>query len=113
MLLEKQANISYFRTAKSIEKQPAVKGLMLASWLYSESTAEVSPHLAWLRTVPQSGGALAVDLGPCPGRLQASSSAAAIAARISRRHIPPKNRLVLWARQDLIAWAKQHPEFDE
>jgi len=112
MLLEKQANISYYRTAKSILLQPAVKGLMLASWLYSESTAEVTPHLAWLRTVPQSGGAMAIDLGPAP-----EDSGFLIGSEERRKQYHegsyrPRMGCVLWARADLIAWAKQHPEFD-
>ncbi len=113
MLLEKQANISYFRTAKSIEKQPAIKGLMLASWLYSESTAEVSPHLAWLRTVPQSGGALAVDLGPAPEDSGFLVGGGDRRKKYQEGTYRPTIGCVLWARQDLIAWAKQHPEFDE
>ena len=113
MLLEKQANISYFRTAKSIEKQPAIKGLMLASWLYSESTAEVSPHLAWLRTVPQSGGALAVDLGPAPEDSGFLVGGGDRRKKYQEGTYRPRIGCVLWARQDLIAWAKQHPEFDE
>ena len=112
MLLEKQTNISFYRTAKSMEMQPAVKGLLLASWLYCESTAEITPHLVWLRSVPQSGGALAIDLGPAPedsGFLIGSED------RRKRYHegtYRPKIGCILWARQDLISWAKRHPEFD-
>lgn len=113
MLLERQANISYFRTAKSIEQQPAIKGLMLASWLYCESTAEVSPHIAWLRTVPQSGGALAVDLGPAPEDSGFLVGGGDRRKKYYEGTYRPRIGCVLWARQDLIAWAKQHPEFDE
>jgi hypothetical protein len=112
LLLEKPGAISYYRAAKSMEKQPAVKGAMFASWLFGKSTAEVSPHLAWLRTVPQSGGAFAVDLGP------AAEDAGFLIGGGERRKkyqdgsFRPRVGCILWARKDLIAWANQHPEFD-
>lgn len=95
-----------------MEMQPDVKGLLLASWLYCESTAEITPHLAWLRGVPQRGGALAVDLGPAPedgGFLIGSEDRR---KRYQEGTYKPKIGCILWAREDLIAWAKQHPEFD-
>jgi len=113
VLLEKEGNISYYRTAQALAMQPQVKGLMLASWLYCEGTAKVSPHLAWLRTVPQNGGALAVDLGPVPedaGFLTGSEERRLLYQQGAYR---PRMGCVLWARRDLIAWAEQHPEFDQ
>jgi len=113
VLLEKEGNISYYRTAQALALQPHVKGLMLASWLYCESTAKVSPHLAWLRSVPQSGGALAVDLGPVhedAGFLTGSEERRLLYQQGTYR---PCMGCVLWARQDLIAWAARHPEFDQ
>jgi hypothetical protein len=111
-LTEKQACISFYRGAKSIEKQPEVKALMSTAWLYGESTAEISPHLAWLRTLPQSGGALVVDLGPAP------EDSGFLIGSVERRKAFDEGRYrphigcVLWARKDLIAWANRHPEFD-
>lgn len=112
MLLESEAKFSYYRTAKSLEKQPEIKGVMQVAWFFSRSTTEVSPHLAWLRAVPQSGGALVIDLGPAPedaGFLIGSEE------RRKKYHdgiYRPRNGCVLWAREDLIAWANRHPELD-
>jgi hypothetical protein len=64
VLLENEANISYYRVARSVEKQAGVRGLLLASWLFCRSTAQVTPHLSWLRRIPESAGALLVELGP-------------------------------------------------
>jgi hypothetical protein len=111
-LTEKQACISFYRGAQSMEKQPEVKALMSTAWLYCESTAQVSPHLAWLRTLPQSGGALVVDLGPAP------EDSGFLIGSVERRkayeegRYHPRIGCVLWARKDLIGWANEHPEFD-
>jgi len=112
ILLEKEAGVSYCRAARAVEMQPAVRGLILASWLFCESTAQVTPRLAWLRRMPQSAGALIVELGP------ASADSGFLTGSEERRKLyeqgayRPKLACVLWPRKPLIDWAKQHPEFD-
>jgi len=112
ILLEKEAGISYYRAARAVEMQPAVRGLMLGSWLFCESTAQVTPRLAWLRRTPQSAGALIVELGP------ASADSGFLTGSEERRKLyeegayRPRLACVLWPRKPLIDWANQHPEFD-
>ncbi len=112
LLLEKEANFSYYLAAKSMEKQPAIRGLMLSSWLYCESTAQVSPHLAWLRSVPQDAGALAIDLGPVAEDAGFLVGSRDRRAKYEQGLYRPKLGCVLWPRANLISWAKEHPEFD-
>ncbi len=112
VLLEMEAHLSYYRAARSIEKQPAMRGLMTASWLFSESTAQVTPRLAWLRRTPQSAGALLVEMGPASadsGFLTGSEERRALYEQGAYR---PNVTCVLWPRKSLIDWANQHPEFD-
>ena len=112
ILLEEEANFSYCRAARSIEKQPAVRGLMGASWLNCESTARVTPHLAWVRRTFQSAGASLIDLGPAPadsGFLTGSKERRKLYEQGAYR---PNVTCVLWPRKSLIKWANQHPEFD-
>ena len=112
ILLEREANISYFRAARSLEKQPAVRGLMVVSWLYCESTAQATPRLAWLRRTPESAGALLIDVGP------AAPDAGFLTGSEERRKLyeqgayRPRTVTVLWPRKSLIDWAIRHPEFD-
>jgi hypothetical protein len=112
LLLEKEGNLSFYSAARTLEKQPGVKGIMLASWLFSEETAQVSPHLAWLRRIPESAGAFLIDLGP------ASPDSGFLTGSIERRKLyeqgsyRPKFACVLWPRSALISWANKHPEFD-
>lgn len=112
ILTEKQACISFYRGAKSMEKQPEVRGFMSTAWFYSERTPTVTPHLAWLRTLPQSGGALIVDLGPAPEDAGFLIGSAQRRKAYEEGRYRPRIGCVLWARKDFIAWANQHPEFD-
>lgn len=112
VLLEHEADISYYRAARSAEKQAGVRGLLLASWLFCRSTAQVTPHLSWLRRTPESAGALLVELGP------ASTDSGFLIGSELRRTLyeqglyRPTLTCVLWPRKALIDWANQHPEFD-
>ena len=112
ILLERESNISYFRAARSLERQPAVRGLMLSSWLFCESTPQVTPHLAWLRRTPESAGALLVDIGPA-----APDSGFLTGSEDRRKQYEtgtyrPNSVLVLWPRNSVIDWANRHSEFD-
>lgn len=112
ILLEKEANLSYFRVARSLEKQPQIRAVMMMSWLFCRSTAVVTPRLEWLRRTLEAGGALLTDLGP------ADRDAGFLTGSQERRQMyeegtyRPQSTCVLWPRKQLIAWAKQHPEFD-
>lgn len=112
MLLEKEGKLSYYRAAKSLERQPEVKGIMQVAWLFSESTAEISPHLAWLRTVPQSGGALVVDLGPAPEDSGFLTGSVERRKKYEEGSFRPRTGCLVWPRKELVAWADQHPELN-
>jgi hypothetical protein len=112
VLLENEANLSYFRAARAVEMQPAVRGLFMASWLFCESTARVTPRLAWLRRVLLEGGAAIAAMGPAPedsGFLTGSEERRRLYEEGAYR---PRVSCVLWPRTALIEWANRHPEFD-
>ena len=64
ILLERESLRSYHRMARSMERQPEIKGLITASWLHSPDTFAVSPHLAWLNKVFEENGGHVLPLGP-------------------------------------------------
>jgi hypothetical protein len=111
--LEKEANQSYYRLAKALAMQPSIKGIIAASWFHSPETFRVSPHLAWLNDVFAENGAFLTTLGP------AGPNSGFLTGSIARRKLYQKGEfkptigLVLWARNDAIAWAAAHPEFGE
>ncbi len=109
-LSEVEANKSYYRMAKSLERQPAVKGLVASSWLRSPDTPKVSPHLAWLNRVFLENGGFVAVMGPAdPG------SGVLVRSPTRRRlyeigEFKPTTGLVLWPREAMIGWAERHPE---
>jgi hypothetical protein len=65
-LIEREFRLGFYRSALAMEKQPAIRGMMGASWLHSRETHRVSPHLAFLNRTTEEAGGLYVDLGPAP-----------------------------------------------
>ena len=109
-LLERESLRSYHRMARSMERQPEIKGLVAASWLHSPDTFAVSPHLAWLNTVFLENGASVLRLGP-------ADPAAGVLHRSPERQqaydagtFTPTEGLVVWPRTAMLAWAARHPE---
>ena len=113
VLLERESLRSYHRMARSMERQPAIKGLITASWLHSPDTSAVSPHLAWLNKVFLENGGHVVPLGPAaiesgvlhrsPERQQAYEAGT----------FKPTEGLVIWPRTAMLAWARGHEELRE
>jgi hypothetical protein len=112
-LSEVEANKSYYRMARSLERQPSVKGFVASSWLRSPDTGKVSPHLAWLNRVFLENGGFVAVMGPAdPG------SGVLLRSETRRRlyergEFKPTIGLVMWPRQAMIRWARQHPELDD
>ncbi len=111
-LLEHEANRSYYRMAQSLELQPHMHGVIAASWLHSPDTFAISPHLAWLNRVFLENGAIVGTVGvaaPDCGVLHRSPE--------RRRAFEsgtwtPTVGLVIWPRDQVLEWARQHPELE-
>jgi hypothetical protein len=109
-LLERESLRSYHRMARSMERQPQIRGLVTSSWLHSPETFRVSPHLAWLNAVFLENGGYVVPLGPAdpdcgvlhrsPERRQAYETGT----------FRPTEALVVWPRTAMLAWAAGHDD---
>ena len=107
-LNESEAERSYLLAAKSLEKQPHIKGLFSESWLYCESTARVSPRLAWMREFLEQRGALLAAT-----RLATEESGFMRGSEERRRLYEsgvyrPTITFALWPRSAMLAWASQY-----
>ena len=110
ILLERESLRSYHRMARSMERQPAIKGVITASWLYSQDTVAVSPHLAWLNRLFVENGGHVLPIGPAdidsgvlhrsPERQQAYEAGT----------FTPTEALVIWPRALMLAWAERNEE---
>ncbi len=103
---------SYYLMAKSLELQPEAKGILTVGWLHSPDTHRVSPHLAWRNKIfEENRGFIGTIKGPVDLNLVFHRSP-------ERRKLyeqgkfKPTNGLILWAREDMRAWAAAHPELD-
>ncbi len=86
---------------------PEVRGMIAGSWFYDPALTGISPRLAYLRAVPESGGAylLFVEAGG-----DALKNALATSPTRRRLHeqgkYMPKNYLLVWGKARQQAWAR-------
>jgi hypothetical protein len=110
VLSEKNAEQTYFHAAQALTRQPHVKGLFSASWLFCEATAQVTPRLRWLRETPLSGGASIFDLGPADPESGFLTGSEERKALYEKGLYKPRFSCLLWPRHALIRWAEQYRE---
>jgi hypothetical protein len=111
ILLERESLRSYHRMARSMERQPNIRGLITASWFHSPDTFVVSPHLTWLNDVFVQHGGYVIPMG----RVDAAESG--VLHRSPEREqayeagtFTPTEALVIWPRSAMLAWARGHQE---
>jgi hypothetical protein len=111
-LLARDIRTAFYRMARSLEKQPDVKGLMAAGWIRSAETIRVSPHLAFMNEPFLEAGGLLTDLGPAnPSDGFLAGSKARADLYYSGQYKPTK-AVALCSREQAIAWAAAHPEME-
>lgn len=87
---------------------PANLGMIGGSWFYDPVVASISPHLAYLRTVPESGGArvLFVSYDEQAARNATARSEKRRAMCVAGTYRPASWTLV-WPRPAQTAWARR------
>lgn len=68
LFTEREYYKSFYRMTAAIEKQPAIRGIMSASWLHSHETHRISPHLAFFNRPYVEAGGLYIERGPASPR---------------------------------------------
>jgi hypothetical protein len=101
-------NECYRCCAELYDLHPEVLGMIGGSWFYDPAVAGISPHLAYLRTVPESGGARVLFVSYDD---QAVANATATSAKRRALHAAgaysPASWTLVWAKCDQLAWARQ------
>ena len=105
VLLERESLRSYHRMAGSMERQPEIKGLVTAAWLYSPDTFAVSPHLAWLSKVFLENGGHVLPLGPADPECGVLHRSPERQQAYDAGTFKPTEALVIWPRAAMLAWA--------
>lgn len=110
MVLEAEAERSYWRMARSLEFRPEIKGLVAYSWFFSPAVAEITPHLAWMRTFFTEKGAFCAEME------RADPESGFLVGSAKRRQLyeagqfHPRVTMLLWRRDDMLAWAASRPD---
>ena len=98
----------YRMVADLLVNQPDCQGLVGGSWFYDPAVEVISPHLAYLRQTPISGGAVTLR-----GKSTQADIDNATATSQSRRKLfeagkyLPTKYLMVWPRAKLIAWSER------
>ena len=106
---EEGRNECYRCCAELYELHPQALGMIAGSWFYDPVVEVISPHLAYLRTVPQRGGARVWFLSHDE---QAVKNATATSERRRALHAAgqysPGSWMLVWPRAEQIAWARRN-----
>lgn len=111
VFLEKEIKKSYYRTIRSMELQPAVKGVLSSSWFYSPEIGQVSPHLDWMPRFFEENGGWVSTMGIAPHNSGVFARSPERMHSFKNKEFTPKLGLVLWPRHAALHWARQHEEF--
>lgn len=103
---EQGRNECYRCCAELYALYPRVRGMTAGSWFYDPAVAAISPHLAYLREVPERGGAVALF-----NVFDEGSKRNALARSATRRRLfeegryRPATYTLVWPRARHLAWA--------
>ncbi len=100
----------YRRMVDLMVTDARILGVCGASWWFDPRLASISPRLSFLRQMPVDQGARVFDLGE-----DATSTHDALAnsperkARFDRGEYRPRKHLLIWSRDDIMAWSAANP----
>jgi hypothetical protein len=100
---------TYHRLAQLLELNPTIKGITSASWFLDPQLESISPHLTYLREVPEQNGAAFFFVG-----YDYDGTSGALARSASRRrlfhegHYVPAIYMRVWPRDDILKWSQKN-----
>jgi hypothetical protein len=109
----KQVLRAYYRMARSLQLQPAVRALVAHAWFHDPAAVRDHPHLEVLSRPYVSQGGLIVLLGPAPPSSGVLEGNAQRSADYMAGRVLYKYGLAIWPRDAAIRWADAHPELGD
>lgn len=100
---------SYHRLADLLSLNTRIRGVTSASWFFDPRLRSISPHLIYLRSVPESGGAAFFFVG-----YDVRGESGALARSTTRRRLFDKGEYLpaiyqrVWPRQAILNWSRRH-----
>jgi hypothetical protein len=109
-LTQRETLHSYRLIAEALALQPQVKGMITASWFHSPDTHAVSPHLAWLNQVFVQHGGVVATIGAAEPDCGVFTRSPERRKAFDEGRFHPTIGLIIWPREEMIAWATQHQD---
>lgn len=99
----------YLRLADLLVLNPAARGVSSWSWWHDPRLAEISPELSFIGAIPESAGAFLLRVGE-NDRITADALrfAPARKALYEAGRYRPCSYALVWARDDVLAWAEAY-----
>lgn len=98
---------TYLRIADLLRLNPGVAGVFGTAWFYDPAVAEISPHLAYLRTVREAGGARNFRGDTAKYVTESALAKSRRRAMLYRQgKYQPTAYYLVWHRRELLQWAK-------
>ena len=100
---------TYHRLAELLELNPIIKGITSASWFLDPKLKSISPHLSYLRDVPEKNGAAFFFV-----EYDYEGTSGALAKSATRRGLfrqgayVPAIYMRVWARNDIFQWSRRN-----
>lgn len=93
---------AYMVVADLLKANPQFLGFMRSSWFIDPEISQISPHLSYLREVPQDNGALILYYGDQEQNSGAFSRSKSRLALYKQGKYTPREYYAVWPRQALI-----------
>lgn len=98
----------YLRIADLLEMHAHIKGVFGSSWWYDPEVERITPRLGYLRHLPLANGARIFRIGSDEGAIANSTSfSRQRKEQYEKGEYLPTNYAMIWARRDLLRWARQ------
>jgi hypothetical protein len=105
---EQEYNLCYLRIAELLELNPDVRGMFGASWWFDPQVRTIAPELEFLRRVPEANGARIFRVGQHEAALRDATTFSRKRRELYERgEYKPERFMLVWAREDLLGWAKR------
>lgn len=106
-----EMDLAYMRIAELMKSDPALKGIYRASWFLDPSLEEVSPNLAFLRTVPEQNGARLFRSVTVRADINWALSLSSERRKLYKEgKYRPTSYAYIWPRMTLLEWAERQNE---
>jgi hypothetical protein len=112
LVVEKEVMRAYYRMARSLAFQPAVKAIIASAWFYDRQALKDNPHLEYLHRPFRDHGGFITTMGPAPPESGVAEGNAKRRQQYEAGELQYQIGLAIWPRSAALTWAAAHPELE-